>query len=388
MKTLLALERALQSAAPHQLLDTLRDLLARHWDAEPVELLLADYGMTVLQPVTIPPYTGKPISAFTGELGRLFGSQETTVRDVAPGRVEALVPVTVRGDRLGVLRVTLPAEACDVDELEVIAGILGRELVMSERDTDLYLQARRTQRLTLAAELQWQLLPARACARPEYELGAQLEPAYNIHGDNFDWCAEADYLTLTVTNGMGEGIDAALLTNLAVNALRNARRGGTALAGQAALADQALYAQYQGRMHVSTLLLRFELSTGQVEVVDAGSPQAWLLRDGTVSLVPFDAQLPLGMVEETPYDVQHMHVLRGDRLLFVSDGIYDAASAEGEKYGERALARALNDTRLLPAAQVPAAVLRALEEWRGTPAPADDAMVVCLDWRGGSAEVE
>ncbi|OEJ23234.1 phosphatase [Streptomyces agglomeratus] len=388
MKTLLTLERALQSAAPHQLLDTLRDLLARHWGADPVELLLADYGMTVLQPVSIPPYTGKPISAFTGELGRLFGSQETTVREVAPGRVEALVPVTVRGDRLGVLRVTLPAEACDVDELEVIAGVLGRELVMSERDTDLYLQARRTRRLTLAAELQWQLLPARACARPEYELGAQLEPAYNIHGDNFDWCAEADYLTLTVTNGMGEGIDAALLTNLAVNALRNARRGGTELAGQAALTDQAIYAHYQGRMHVSTLLLRFELSTGRVEVVDAGSPQAWLLRDGTVSLVPFDAQLPLGMVEETPYDVQYMDVVRGDRLLFVSDGIYDAASAEGEKYGERALARALTDTRLLPAAQVPAAVLRALEEWRGTPAPADDAMVVCLDWQGGTEEAE
>ena len=33
-------------------------------------------------------------------------------------------------------------------------------------------------------------------------------------------------LTLTVNNGMGEGIDAALLTNLAVNALRNARRAG------------------------------------------------------------------------------------------------------------------------------------------------------------------
>ncbi|MBT2467241.1 serine/threonine-protein phosphatase [Streptomyces sp. ISL-66] len=386
MKTLLAVELALQAAAPHKLLDTVRVLLADHCGADSADLLLADYGMTVLQPVTIPPYTGEPISAFSGVAGRVFGSQEAIIREGAAGRVEALVPVTVRGDRLGVLCVALPAGACDLEELEVIAGILGRELVVSERDTDLYLQARRTRRLTLAAELQWQLLPARSCSRPEYGLGAQLEPAYAIHGDNFDWCAEADYLTLTVTNGMGEGIDAALLTNLAVNALRNARRGGTALAGQASLADQALYAHYRGRMHVSTLLLRFEISTGRVEVVDAGSPQTWLLRDGEVSLVPFDAQLPLGMVEETPYAVQHMDVVRGDRLLFVSDGIYDAASPAGEKYGERALARALADTRLLPAALVPAAVLRALTEWRGTPTPADDAMVVCLDWHGPATE--
>ncbi len=72
--------------------------------------------------------------------------------------------------------------------------------------------------------MQWQLLPARSCARTEYSIGAQLEPAYAIHGDNFDWASTAQSLILTITNGMGEGIEASLLTNLAVNALRNARR--------------------------------------------------------------------------------------------------------------------------------------------------------------------
>ncbi|MEU7527294.1 SpoIIE family protein phosphatase [Saccharothrix sp. NPDC042600] len=69
-------------------------------------------------------------------------------------------------------------------------------------------------------------------------------------------------------------------------------------------------------------------------------------------------------------------------LVLVSDGVYDVASAGGERYGERALARAINATRLLPATQVPRAILQELACHRHTSGPEDDAMVVCLDWRG------
>ncbi len=78
---------------------------------------------------------------------------------------------------------------------------------MAERDTDVFVQARRKDRLTLAAEMQWQLLPGRAFSLPEYDLAAQLEPAYAIFGDNYDWSATADRLMLYVTNGMGEGME-------------------------------------------------------------------------------------------------------------------------------------------------------------------------------------
>ncbi len=201
--------------------------------------------------------------------------------------------------------------------------------------------------------MQWQLLPGRSCSRPEYEIGAQLEPAYAIHGDNFDWSASADHLTLTVTNGMGEGIEAALLTNLAVNALRNARRAGLSLSDQACLADQAVYGHYQGAVHLSMLLLCFDLSTGETEIIDAGSPKMWRIRNGRTEPVGLDAQLPLGMAEDTPYTAERFQAEPGDRLLFVSDGVYDVASPTGERYSERALTRAMTNSRLLPPSQVP-----------------------------------
>ncbi|MEU9588981.1 PP2C family protein-serine/threonine phosphatase [Streptomyces sp. NPDC048193] len=385
MNRFVAAERALRTAAPHELLDAIRAVLTEQYGAEDVELFMADYGLTVLQPVSVLPHTLEPVSVHNSPAGRAFGAQQPFCEDTRDGRARLHLPVSVRGDRLGVLSVTLPDAGAArrwESELAEVADVLGHEVVVAERDTDLYLQARRKDRLTLAAEMQWHLLPGRSCSRPEYDLAAQLEPAYAIFGDNFDWSATADHLMLYVTNGMGEGIEASLLTNLAINALRNARRAGISIADQAALADQAVYAHYQGRCYLSVLMFDFDLAAGRASVVDAGSPQLLRLRDGSVERVSFDAQLPLGMFEETDYVAQEFDIEPGDRLVFVSDGVHAVASPKGEAYGEAALARAIHATRLLPAAEVPRSVLRELTGHRGEAVPDDDALVVCLDWHG------
>ncbi|WP_371627779.1 serine/threonine-protein phosphatase [Streptomyces sp. NBC_01116] len=367
----------------------MRSVIEDRHQARAVELLLVDYAMTRLQPVEVLPRTRPPVSVHDSAPGRAFGAQEPhCVYDHAASTATVHLPVSVRGDRLGILSVTVPVEeddgpAADVlEDLRECADALAHEVVVAERDTDLFLQARRAERLTLAAEMQWQLLPGRSCARPEYSLGAQLEPAYAIFGDSFDWSASADDLYVTVSNGMGEGIDAALLTNLAVNALRNARRAGLGLSDQAYLADQAVYGQHRGSQYLSTLLFRFHLPTGNVEVVDAGSPRVWRVREGAVEPIELEAQMPLGMFEDTDYVPQHFRVEPGDRLLFISDGVYDALSPGGEKYSLRALAASINSTRLLPAPQVPRVMLQELLGHRGSGPAADDSLVMCLDWHG------
>ncbi|MFJ9717502.1 PP2C family protein-serine/threonine phosphatase [Streptomyces sp. NPDC101213] len=408
MSRFVTAERALRTAAPHELVEAVRRALVEQYAALSVELLMADYGLTSLQPVAGPP-DREPLSVYDSAAGRAFGAQEPYVEPAANGRVRAHLPVSVRGDRLGVLSVTLPEDPADgagpedgengegpeagenpgggrapdvVGELAEVAQVLGHEVVVAGRATDLYLRARRRERLTLAAEMQWQLLPARAGTGPGYALGAQLEPAYAVRGDNFDWSATDGRLTLYVNNGTGEGTEAPLLTNLAVSALRNARRAGLPIADQAALADQAVHAHYRGHCYLPVLMLEVELATGRAQVVDAGSPRLLRLRAGTVEHVGLEAQLPLGMFEETDYVAQPFQVEPGDRLVFVSDGVHADASPGGGTYGDAALARAITATRLLPAAEAPHAVLRELAGHRDGSAAEDDALVVCLDWHG------
>ncbi|MFJ8464728.1 PP2C family protein-serine/threonine phosphatase [Streptomyces swartbergensis] len=379
-------ESQLRAVPPHALQATARRLLADRFAAQEMVLLLADYGLTVLQPVTHLPHTDDPVPADDGPAGRAFVTQ-TPVIELTDAAATNLVhlPITVRGDRLGVLSVRLPGSATDpatVLQLAEFATALGHEVTTAGRDTDLYVQARRTRRLTLAAEMQWQLLPGRGCARQEYVIGAHLEPAYAIGGDNFDWSTSADHLTVTVTDGMGQGIDASLLTSLTVGALRNARRAGIGLADQACLADQAVYAQYGGKAYASTLLLYFNLDTGTVHAVDAGSPQLYRQRGAMIEQIELEAQLPLGMLEETPYEEQVFHVAPGDRLIAVSSGVHGAASANGDLFGPRALRQTLSATGSLPPHETARAVVSALTEHSGSKDLTADAAVVCLDWTG------
>jgi Stage II sporulation protein E (SpoIIE) len=373
-----ALSRALRSAPSYAALDTLRDELDRRFNVELRSLLMADYGLTVLQPVIELPRTAEPPIPLKDTLaGQAFSSQAPTVEPSPDGATLLVnVPVSVRGDRLGILVLAChePLTASLLEELADLGTVLGHEITVAERDTDLYLQARRRKRLTLAAEMQWQLLPGRGCARTEYVMGAQLEPAYAVGSDNFDWSTDAEHLLVAVSTGSGSGMESALLTNLGVNALRNARRAGVTLADQASLADQAIYAEYGGRLFMSSLLLGVDIARNEVAVIDAGSPHLYRLRHDHPELLAFDAQLPLGMFEGTQYDTQSLTLEPDDRLVVISDDPFRAASHPAVPVQ---VLTALSATRQMGPADAANAILHELVR---DGAANTDITVLCLDW--------
>ena len=230
-----------------------------------VDLLMADYAMTRLQPVAKLPRTTTPLPLNSSAAGRAFGAQEPHIVAETGNRAPTVtvhLPVSVRGDRLGVLSVTLPGTEpapTTVEALQEIADALAHEIMVAERDTDLFLLARRAERLTLAAEMQWQLLPGRSCSRTEYSSAPSWSRPTPSTATTSTGPPRADHLTLTVNNGMGEGIDAALLTNLAVNALRNARRAGLEPRRPGRPGRPGGLRPLPGRAHLSMLLLRFHL---------------------------------------------------------------------------------------------------------------------------------
>lgn len=384
-----SLETALRSAAPHALLETSRVVLADRLGVREVVVLLADYGAVVLRPLGGgDPSPESEVPVGHGPAGRAFSTQSPVVEMEGDGDVRAHFPMSVRGDRLGVMTVTLSAGDATREALDTLAAFaeaFGHEVVTAGRDTDIYRLARRRRRLTLAAEMQWALLPGRGCVGHEYEIGAHLEPAYAIGGDNYDWDTAPGSLFLSVTDGRGNGMHAALLTELAVNALRNARRAGLPPAEQASLADQAVFAHYRGRSHAATLLLRFDTATGVVEAVDAGSPRVYRLRAGEVSVVGLEAQLPLGMFEDTEYVAQSFTVEPGDRLVIVGTGVHETLSASGASYGDRELPRRVRATRLAGPSETARAVVDGVMEHFGRSELDADASVVCVDWHGGSS---
>lgn len=377
--------QAIDQARPDAAVTVLRSLLADRLGALRVRLLLANYQLTALRPIQDPDDHEVLLDT---PAGQAFVSQHPVTRGNDAGESELFLPISIRGDWMGVLQLSLPVEpaAEKLHELGELATVIAYALQAAARQSDLLHRAARSQRLTLAGELQWQLLPGRGARSPEYQLAGHVEPAHHVHADNVDWSQDDDQLILSVTDAARHGPVASLLTTLAVTALRNARRAGLGAADQAALADQAVYAHHQGRQYVSTLLVRIDLSTGRGEVVQAGSPRLLIVRGGDVVQPALQDQLPLGMFDETDYFSEHFALATGDRLVIVSDGIHAAKSPDGQRFGDGSLPELLRETAGLPVGGVIRRVIDEVFEHRDLAELDDDAAILCLDWSGSEAE--
>ncbi|MFI7598937.1 PP2C family protein-serine/threonine phosphatase [Actinoplanes sp. NPDC049681] len=367
---LTAVRRALADASADRVVECLAEIVAKEYAVSELDLLLVDYRLAALLPLL----DGAPVTRPGDPAWRCFDHQS----EVNAGHVTYL-PVTARGERIGVLRHSpTPATAEDRAELAEIATLLAHELQAAQAGTDRYAVASRTRRLTLAAEMQWELLPGRCRVEPSFSLAGQLEPAYAVRGDSFDWAEYDGRLFVTVLNGMGDGMNAALLTSLAVHALRNARRAGLSLADQAALADQAIFSQHRGDAHVEALLLELNVASGELQIVDTGSPRMMILRDGEVIDQPLESQFPLGMFESSDFETRTVQLRTADRLFVVSDGVSEAVGHSG-RYGEAALHRFLRRTGPMAPLQAVRSLLGDLRVFVSADLE-DDAVAVCLDW--------
>jgi len=383
-----ALLEQVEAAAPIDAVEVVATELGRMVDARAVTLLIADFsgravvrltsaelvegarGHGVEQAETIP---------LTGTLyERVLRTQRADVEAIGDG-ARMVVPVTDRGDAIGLLELDLPRYPSSDEILDIssAAHALAYVVIAARRHTDVFEWGQRSTPFALAAEIQRRLLPpAYTCEAGQFTLAGWLEPAASVGGDTFDYTLDRDSLQLSITDAVGHQVSAALVATLLVGALRNSRRKGLDLADQARYANDSLAEHAAPGQFVTGQLLRVDLKTETAVIINAGHTLPLRLRNGQVEEVDLVIEPPFGVVPDKSFTVQKFPLEPGDRIVFLTDGMQERNAASFDVAAALAASVDLHPREVVH--ELGAAVLKATGgDLR------DDATMVCLDWYGG-----
>lgn len=331
----------------------LADAVARHaapLGAQDVVLYLVDYEQSALVPVPSATSAGQGVLRVDGTVGgRTYTS--STVHDLEssiPGRRRVWLPLLDGTERLGVMELTLPdsgglADPALVRQCERYAHLIAQLVVSKGAYSDVFELVRRRRSMSIAAEVQYALLPPSTFAGDGVMITGALEPAYDVGGDSFDYAVNGSLAHLAVFDAMGHGLSAAITSTVAVSAYRSSRRQQLDLTGTYAAVNAALLAMFGGDRFTTATLAQLDLRTGTLRWVNAGHPPPLLLRRRRlVKTLRIAPSPPMGMpLESPPPQLGRADLEPGDQVLLYTDGLTEARHPNGSFFTEERLAEFL-----------------------------------------------
>ena len=348
---LLAAARLLLQASNHARADDLPQMVrlaGQEFGAREALVYVVDYDQVILLPLinadsSLDQKTLVPRGPLVVEgtvAGRCFTEVDvqTSTGPADAGRPFSVwAPVLDGTDRLGVLELVFD-ESLEVsdglrEDIVSLASLIA-ELVMSRTLLgDFVEMARRRLPMLLEAELQWKLLPPLTFASPHVSIAGVLAPTHEVAGDSFDYAVNADIVHLCILDAMGHGMDAMLMSAVAIGALRNARRSGLDLVDTTRSMNKHLASQFGESKFVTAIVGELNINTGVWRWITAGHPAALLVRNGrVVKTLDSIVNPPLALQRDAP-EVGEERLERGDRLLLYTDGVIEARDADGEFFG-------------------------------------------------------
>ncbi|MFM1811472.1 MAG: hypothetical protein RLZZ336_410 [Cyanobacteriota bacterium] len=221
-------------------------------------------------------------------------------------------------------------------------------------------QQRRHERLdrqlSTGAEIQAQLLPDHCPVIAGVELAARCRPAFEVGGDYYDFIPTRPQLSgrrreqgrwaLVMGDVMGKGIPAGLLMTLLRGMLRaevlSGHEPGRILHDLNAMAQEDLAHSHR---FVTLFYSDYDPRTRQLRYANAAHnpPLIWRRQGGQVERLDA-AGLLIGLQADAEFSSQQLVLDPGDVLLYYTDGVTEATGFSGERFEEKRLVDALQQS--------------------------------------------
>jgi len=244
------------------------------------------------------------------------------------------VPLIGRSGLIGVAEIiNFNRQDYDVELIEQLCRQFSISIENAVYHRDAIKRERLKQELEIAATVQQSFLPSTpSYSRNAVTLSAFSRPAAQIGGDLYDFIEPVDgMLGLLIGDVSGKGISAALFMAKVISDFRFLARGERSPGTVLSRLNASLTNAPRG-MFVTVMYAIADSGTGQVTLACAGHPPAIHIAETAVKEPDVPSGPPLGIMDFA-YPDTTLQLHRGERLLFVTDGVFDAKNPEGERWG-------------------------------------------------------
>ena len=174
------------------------------------------------------------------------------------------------------------------------------------------------------------------------QLHALLQPAKEVGGDLYDFIRKDDMLHFAVGDVSGKGVPASLVMSITRAMLHFVATLDLPLKESVSRINNSVADTNSNDMFVTIFIARINLKTLRMDYCNAGhNPPVVIPPDGKPRFLPVKSNLAAGLLEQFPYEAEHIDLEPGTRLVAYTDGVTEAENDRLELYGEERLMEAV-----------------------------------------------
>jgi serine phosphatase RsbU (regulator of sigma subunit) len=236
---------------------------------------------------------------------------------------------------------TLAAQAAPAVQ---VAKLVREQRAQEER------RARLDQELQLARRIQLSLLPKEMPALAGWQLNAFYQPAREVGGDFYDFIPLPDgRLGIAIGDVTGKGMPAALCMATTRTTLRATAQSMDSPGDVLARVNTYACQDVPIGMFITCLYAILNPATGSLHFANAGHDLPYQWHGGSVTELHARG-MPLGLMPGSIYEENQITILRGQDVIFYTDGVVEAHNQQHEMFGisrlEKLLAQCSSDAAI------------------------------------------
>jgi serine phosphatase RsbU (regulator of sigma subunit)/ligand-binding sensor domain-containing protein len=236
---------------------------------------------------------------------------------------------------------------------------------------------RKTKELEEARQLQLSMLPKKLPQLPHLDIAVYMKTATEVGGDYYDFNVALDgTLTIVLGDATGHGMRAGTMVTSAKTLFNSYAANPDILFTFFEMTRCIKQMQFQSLAMSMTML---KIKNNKLLMSAAGMPPVYIFRrENRVIEEHLLKGMPLGTMDDFPYELRELNLFKGDTLLLMSDGFLELQSDKNEIFGYR---RAKNSFEEV-AEKEPEEIISYLKEegsrWSNDKEPDDDITFVVI----------